>query len=50
LTRLAVAAADLEADLEAYASRLLREVGPDEPADDVAMVAVRRVALPAGAT
>jgi DNA-binding response OmpR family regulator len=49
LVRLAAAATETEADLEAYASRLLREVGPAEPADDVAMVAVRRVEFPTGA-
>jgi serine phosphatase RsbU (regulator of sigma subunit) len=42
LARLVRAAATVEDDLEAYASRLLAEVGPAVPGDDVAMVVVRR--------
>lgn len=40
--RLAAAAATVEPDLEQFASRLLEEVGPHDPGDDVALVTVRR--------
>ncbi|NUR52050.1 MAG: SpoIIE family protein phosphatase [Hamadaea sp.] len=40
--RLAQASRHVEADLELYASRLLAEVGPAEPDDDIALVAIRR--------
>jgi len=42
VARLAAAAATVEPDLEQFASRLLEEVGPSDPADDVALVALRR--------
>jgi DNA-binding response OmpR family regulator len=45
LRRLQRAAMIVETDLEAFASRLLAEVGPTDPGDDIAMVAVRRVAV-----
>ena len=34
----------IETDLETFASRLLTEVGPAEPGDDIAMVVLRRAA------
>jgi CheY-like chemotaxis protein len=40
--RLSAAASTVEPDLEQFASRLLEEVGPSEPGDDVALVALRR--------
>lgn len=40
--RLVVAAATVEPDLEQFASRLLEEVGPADPGDDVALVVLRR--------
>jgi CheY-like chemotaxis protein/anti-sigma regulatory factor (Ser/Thr protein kinase) len=40
--RLAHAAATVEPDLEAFASRMLAEVGPAEPSDDIALVVMRR--------
>ncbi len=43
LRRLRAATKIVESDLEAFASRILTEVGPADPADDIAMVAVRRV-------
>jgi CheY-like chemotaxis protein len=42
LARLTYAAENVERDLEAFATRLLAEVGPAAPADDIAMVVVRR--------
>jgi serine/threonine-protein kinase RsbW len=42
LARLIDAAGSVERDLEAFATRLLAEVGPSAPADDIAMVVVRR--------
>ncbi|HEY9483214.1 MAG TPA: fused response regulator/phosphatase [Micromonosporaceae bacterium] len=42
LARLIDAAASVERDLEAFATRLLADVGPAAPADDIAMVVVRR--------
>lgn len=44
LIRLASAAATVEADLEAFASRLLADVGPAQARDDIAMVVLRRSA------
>jgi CheY-like chemotaxis protein len=41
VARLCAAAAAVEPDLEEFASRILEEVGPREPADDVALVALR---------
>jgi serine phosphatase RsbU (regulator of sigma subunit) len=40
--RLTDAASCVEPDLEAFASRLLADVGPADPSDDIAMVVVRR--------
>jgi CheY-like chemotaxis protein/anti-sigma regulatory factor (Ser/Thr protein kinase) len=40
--RLARAASSVEPDLEAFASRMLAEVGPAEPSDDIALVVMRR--------
>jgi serine phosphatase RsbU (regulator of sigma subunit) len=40
--RLVVAAAEPEADLDAYCDRLLRDVGPATPGDDIALVVLRR--------
>jgi serine phosphatase RsbU (regulator of sigma subunit) len=42
--RLMKAAGTVERDLEVFASRLLADVGPKDPTDDIAMVALRRVA------
>jgi CheY-like chemotaxis protein len=42
VARLTAAAATVEPDLEQFASRLLEEVGPREPSDDIALVAIRR--------
>lgn len=42
IARLAAAAATVEPDLEAFATRLLEEVGPAEASDDIAMVIIRR--------
>lgn len=42
LARLIDAVSSMEPDLEAFASRLLADVGPSDPADDIAMVVVRR--------
>jgi serine phosphatase RsbU (regulator of sigma subunit) len=42
LARLKAACATVERDLEAFASRLLADVGPHTPADDIAMVIIRR--------
>lgn len=42
LARLIDAAGSVERDLEAFATRLLADVGPAAPADDIAMVVVRR--------
>jgi serine phosphatase RsbU (regulator of sigma subunit) len=42
LARLTHAAENVERDLESFATRLLTEVGPAAPADDIAMVVVRR--------
>jgi serine phosphatase RsbU (regulator of sigma subunit) len=42
IARLAHAAGAVEPDLEQFASRLLEEVGPREPSDDIALVALRR--------
>ncbi|HZD96715.1 MAG TPA: fused response regulator/phosphatase [Micromonosporaceae bacterium] len=44
LARLIDAAESVERDLEAFATRLLADVGPAAPADDIAMVVVRRTA------
>jgi DNA-binding response OmpR family regulator len=46
--RLSAAAGTVEPDLEAYASRLLADVGPAEAGDDIAMVVIRRASQPAG--
>jgi anti-sigma regulatory factor (Ser/Thr protein kinase) len=43
--RLSRAAAVVEPDLEAFASRMLTEVGPAEPSDDIALVVIRRRGL-----
>jgi hypothetical protein len=43
LARLVDAVVHAEDDLEAFASRLLRDVGPEVASDDIAMVALRRV-------
>jgi hypothetical protein len=43
IDRLAAAVAQLDGDLEAFASRLLDEVGPTNVDDDIATVALRRV-------
>jgi DNA-binding response OmpR family regulator len=40
--RLVEAAAQPEADLDAYCDRLLRDVGPETPGDDIALVVLRR--------
>ncbi len=42
LARLCRAAQSVEGDLEAFASRLVAQVGPAQPADDIALVALRR--------
>jgi serine phosphatase RsbU (regulator of sigma subunit) len=42
VARLMAAVEPVEPDLEQFASRLLEEVGPSEPGDDVALVALRR--------
>ena len=42
VARLVAAASTVEPDLEQFASRLLEEVGPSEPGDDIALVALRR--------
>jgi CheY-like chemotaxis protein len=42
LARLTHAAENVERDLESFATRLLADVGPAAPADDIAMVVVRR--------
>jgi hypothetical protein len=42
LARLCEAVEVVEPDLEAFASRLLSQVGPDEARDDIAMVVIRR--------
>lgn len=42
LARLVEAVAHPESDLEAFASRLLHDVGPQTASDDIAMVALRR--------
>jgi CheY-like chemotaxis protein len=42
IARLASAAARVEADLDTYCDRLLEQVGPAEPFDDIAIVALRR--------
>ncbi|HEY1485862.1 MAG TPA: fused response regulator/phosphatase [Micromonosporaceae bacterium] len=42
--RLTAACQRIETDLETFASRLLTEVGPAEPGDDIAMVVLRRAA------
>jgi CheY-like chemotaxis protein len=42
LARLTHAAEQVERDLEAFATRLLADVGPAAPSDDIAMVIVRR--------
>jgi CheY-like chemotaxis protein len=44
LARLIGAASSVERDLEAFATRVLADVGPATPADDIAMVVVRRAA------
>ncbi|WP_027345096.1 fused response regulator/phosphatase [Hamadaea tsunoensis] len=44
--RLAAASVRIERDLEEYASRLLADVGPPVPSDDIALVVLRR--QPAG--
>jgi DNA-binding response OmpR family regulator/anti-sigma regulatory factor (Ser/Thr protein kinase) len=46
--RLTHAAATIEPDLEAFASRMLADVGPAEPSDDIALVVVRRHAVRTG--
>jgi CheY-like chemotaxis protein len=42
IARLVAAAAAPDADLDAYCDRLLQQVGPAQPSDDIAIVAVRR--------
>lgn len=42
LDRLAAAAQDPDPDLDSFCDRLVREVGPQERLDDIALVAVRR--------
>lgn len=42
VARLCAAACAVEPDLEQFASRILEEVGPRDPADDLALVALRR--------
>jgi serine phosphatase RsbU (regulator of sigma subunit) len=42
LALLAEAAATVDEDLERFCDRLLAEVGPPEPEDDIAIVALRR--------
>jgi CheY-like chemotaxis protein len=42
IARLCRAVATVEPDLEVFADRLLDQVGPGEPTDDIALVAVRR--------
>ena len=42
LDRLVAAAPDPDADLDTYCDRLLQRVGPVQPLDDIAIVAVRR--------
>lgn len=42
MARLARAAARIEDELDAYCDRLLVDVGPADPADDIAIVALRR--------
>ncbi|HEY2796030.1 MAG TPA: SpoIIE family protein phosphatase [Micromonosporaceae bacterium] len=42
IKRLMEAATIVETDLETFAGRLLSEVGPADPDDDIAMIAVRR--------
>ena len=42
MARLIVAAANPDPDLDAYCDRILCEVGPVKPLDDIAVVAVRR--------
>ena len=42
IARLMRAAARPETDLDAYCDRLLQQVGPAEPCDDITIVALRR--------
>lgn len=42
VARLAAAAREVEPNLEAFASRILHDVGPAEARDDIAFVAIRR--------
>jgi serine phosphatase RsbU (regulator of sigma subunit) len=42
LASLARAAERVEADLDEFCDRLLTEVGPDKPQDDIAILALRR--------
>jgi serine phosphatase RsbU (regulator of sigma subunit) len=46
IARLMRAAARPEADLDAYCDRLLQQVGPEKPSDDIAIVALRRHGRP----
>src|SRR5690606_10090942 len=42
VARLAAAAREVEPNLEAFASRILHDVGPADARDDIAFVAIRR--------
>jgi CheY-like chemotaxis protein len=44
--RLVAAAADPEENLEAYCDRVVAAAGPEQPSDDIAVVALRRRATP----
>jgi CheY-like chemotaxis protein len=46
LVRLTQSVGTPDSDLETFASRLLADVGPGKPADDIAMVVVRRATNP----
>jgi CheY-like chemotaxis protein len=46
IARLVAAAADPDEDLEVYCDRVVAAVGPEQPSDDIAVVAVRRRASP----
>jgi CheY-like chemotaxis protein/anti-sigma regulatory factor (Ser/Thr protein kinase) len=42
MARLGAAAATVEDDLQVFAGRLLTDVGPEAPSDDIALIAIRR--------
>jgi serine phosphatase RsbU (regulator of sigma subunit) len=42
IMRLVAAAADPDEDLEVYCDRVVAAVGPEQPSDDIAVVALRR--------